>query len=176
MTTNSWMEIDITCGTKIHALRAGTPLLFVTWLFKIIFEVNYHVYVKCQTRICTTWPSFPFTCRLLFIISSHRLVVLRNFLSIRIVLSCFYLLIFYFEKFSTGIWRLPFAVYVKPLKISYRYVAGFFFPTARSLGRQHCKVHDVRGWQCTITRECWPLARFILINLYMKKFFSSWAI
>ena len=126
MTTNSWMEIDITCGTKIHALRAGTPLLFVTWLFKIIFEVNYHVYVKCQTRICTTWPSFPFTCRLLFIISSHRLVVLRNFLSIRIVLSCFYLLIFYFEKFSTGIWRLPFALYVKPLKTSYRYVAGFF--------------------------------------------------
>ena len=38
MTTNSWMEIDITCGTKIHALRAGAPLLFVTWLFKIIFE------------------------------------------------------------------------------------------------------------------------------------------
>ena len=31
--------------------------------------------------------------------------------------SCFYLLIFYFEKFSTGIWRLPFAIYVK-LKLS----------------------------------------------------------
>ena len=31
----------------------------------------------------------------------------------RIVLSCFYLLIFHFEKFSTWIWRLPFAVYVK---------------------------------------------------------------
>ena len=49
----------------------------------------------------------------LFIISTHKLVVSRNFLSIRIVLSCFYLLIFYFEKFSTWIWRLPFAVYVK---------------------------------------------------------------
>ena len=76
-------------------------------------EVKHHVYVKRQTRICTTWPSFPFTCRLLFIISSHKLVVSRNFLSIRIVLSCFYLLIFYFEKFSTWIWRLPFAIYVK---------------------------------------------------------------
>ena len=65
------------------------------------------------TLSCTTWPSFSFTCRLLFIISTLKLVVSWKFLSIRIVLSCFYLLIFYFEKFSTWIWRLPFAVYVK---------------------------------------------------------------
>ena len=84
-------------------------------------EVKHLVYVKRQTRICTTWPSFLFTCRLLFIISTHKLVVSRNFLSIRIVLSCFYLLIFYVEKFSTWIWRLPFAVYVK-LKLSTGYV------------------------------------------------------
>ena len=71
-------------------------------------EVKHHVYVKRQTRICTTWPSFPITCRLLFIISTHELVVSHNFLSIRIVWSCFYLLIFYFEIFSTWIWRLPF--------------------------------------------------------------------
>ena len=45
--------------------------------------------------------------------STPKLVVSRNLLSIRIVLSCFYLLIFYFEKFSAWIWRLPFAVYVK---------------------------------------------------------------
>ena len=32
-------------------------------------------------------------------------------------LSWFYLLIFYFEKFSTRIWRFPFAVYVT-LKLS----------------------------------------------------------
>ena len=65
-----------------------------------ITEVKHHVYVKRQTRICTTWPSFPVTCSLLFIISTHILVVSRNFLSIRIALSCFYLLIFYFEKFA----------------------------------------------------------------------------
>ena len=35
-----------------------------------------------------------------------NLVVSRNFLSIRILLSCFYLLIFYFEKFLTWIWCL----------------------------------------------------------------------
>ena len=37
--------------------------------------------------------SFLFTCRLLFIISTPKLVVSGNFSSIRIVLSCFYLLI-----------------------------------------------------------------------------------
>ena len=79
--------------------------------------MKHHVYVKRQTRIGTTWPSFPFTCRLLFTISTDKLVVSRNFLSIRIALSCFYLLIFFFEKFLAWIWRLPFAVYVK-LKLS----------------------------------------------------------
>ena len=64
--------------------------------------------MRSQVRICTTWPSFPFTCRLLFIISSPKLVISCNFLSIRIVLTCFYLLIFYFEKFSTWIGRLLF--------------------------------------------------------------------
>ena len=52
-----------------------------------------------------------------FSLFQHKLVVSCNFLSIRIVLSCFYLLIFYFEKFSTWICRLPFAVYVM-LKLS----------------------------------------------------------
>ena len=40
-------------------------------------------------------------------------VVSHNFLSIKKFLSWFYLLIFYFKKFSTWIWRLPFTVYVK---------------------------------------------------------------
>ena len=59
-------------------------------MIKTIREVKHHVYVKRQTRICTTWPSFPFACRLLFIISRHKLVVSRNFFS-----RCFCLLIFY---------------------------------------------------------------------------------
>ena len=83
----------------------------------VIGEVKHHLYVKRQTRICTTWSTFLLTCRLRFIISTHNLVVSRNFLSIRIVLSFFYLPIFYSEKFLTWIWRLPFAVYVK-LKLS----------------------------------------------------------
>ena len=56
-----------------------------------------------KTGGCVADLSFPYTCRLLFNISKHKLVVSHNFLSIRIVLSCFHLLIFYFEKFSTWI-------------------------------------------------------------------------
>ena len=56
--------------------------------------------------------SFLFTCRLLLIISTPTLVVSGNFSSIRIVLSCFYLLIFYFDKIILNL-NLPFAVYVK---------------------------------------------------------------
>ena len=82
--------------------------------YREIREVNHHVYVKRQTQICTSWPSFP---HYLSFISTHKSVVSPQFLSIRTVSSCFYLLIFYFEKFSTWIWRLPFAVYVK-LKLS----------------------------------------------------------
>ena len=43
----------------------------------------------------------PLTFRLVFISSTYKLVVSRNFLSIRIVLSCLYLLSFYFDKLST---------------------------------------------------------------------------
>ena len=46
-------------------------------------ETKHHVYVKRERQIWTcTWPSFPLTCRLLFIISTHKLVVSNNFLSI----------------------------------------------------------------------------------------------
>ena len=46
---------------------------------------------------------------LLFIISTHKLEVLRNFLSIRIVLGCFYLLIFLFWEIFTDL-NLTFAI------------------------------------------------------------------
>ena len=56
---------------------------------QLIREVKHNVYVKRQTRICTTWTRFPFACRLLFIISTHKLVVSRNVLSIRIFWAVF---------------------------------------------------------------------------------------
>ena len=39
--------------------------------------------------------------------STPKLVALRKFCSILIVLDCFYLFIFYFEKYWTRIWRCP---------------------------------------------------------------------
>ena len=54
-----------------------------------IREVKHHVYVKRQTWISTTWPSLPVACRLLFIISRHKLVVSPNFFSIRIFWAVF---------------------------------------------------------------------------------------
>ena len=83
--------------------------------------------LKLDKSLKLEWPSFPFNYRLLFIISTHILVAPRNFLSIRTVLSCFqYRLIFYLEKFSTWIRRLPFAVYVKLKVSSIQHVVQFY--------------------------------------------------
>ena len=57
---------------------------------------------------------FSFTCRLLFIISTHKVEVSHNFLSIKIVLTFFHLLILKLEILKLN---LMFAVYVK-LKLS----------------------------------------------------------
>ena len=48
--------------------------------------------------------------------------------STRIVLDCFYLLIFYSEKFSTEVCRLPYAVNVNlNLSIAHKYIPANFF-------------------------------------------------
>ena len=53
-------------------------------------------------------------------------------LSIRIVLDCFYLLIFYSEKFSTDVCRLPYAVNVN-LNLSNICFSEPIFYTKKSL-------------------------------------------
>ena len=67
---------------------------------------------KRQTWIYTAWPSFPlifpFTLSCFYIKISSFMSVL----TIEIVQDCFYPLICYSEKFSTWVWRLPFAVNV----------------------------------------------------------------
>ena len=107
-TPQLWMQVGV--GGGIVLLSKVTP-------FEDNRVVKLHLSVERKTPLCTTWSGFAFTCRLLFIISTHKWVVSRNILSIWIALSSFYLFIFYFEKFLTWIWRLPFSVYVK-LKLS----------------------------------------------------------
>ena len=81
----------------------------VTWKNR---EIKIHVYAKRQTWLCTTWPSFspyfPFTVYCFY----TKISSFMPALSIRIALDCFYLLIFYSEKFSTDVCRLPYAVNV----------------------------------------------------------------
>ena len=75
-------------------------------------QIKIHVYAKRQTWLCTTWPSFspyfPFTVYCFY----TKISSFMPALSIRIALDCFYLLIFYSEKFSTDVCRLPYAVNV----------------------------------------------------------------
>ena len=85
-----------------------------TYLKLLNREFKHDVYAWRQTWICTTWQSSFFTCRLLFIISTHKLVVSRNFLSISIVWAVFICSFFCFEKFSTWNWRYRAIIYFPP--------------------------------------------------------------
>ena len=77
----------------------------VILLFYTVFSLHAKGKVKTLERLSITananlYHVNKFSLYLSFIISTHKLVVLRNFSSIRIVLSCFYLLIFDVKKFS----------------------------------------------------------------------------
>ena len=65
--------------TKISHAAAGEG-------FQVTGEVKHHVYVKRQTRIWTTWSSFPITYRLRFIISTNKL---NSFTQFFIYNNCF---------------------------------------------------------------------------------------
>ena len=77
----------IVLNTNVVTVTSCKKNLFSA--YSINREVKHHVYVKRQTWICTTWWSFRPHCHLLFIISTHKLVVSCNFLSIRIFLAAF---------------------------------------------------------------------------------------
>ena len=68
---------------KLEVTRAQLAAISDWHEFFFIYKVRAHVILllKRQTLICTTRPSHPFTCRLLFIMlfSIHKLVVSRNF-------------------------------------------------------------------------------------------------
>ena len=120
--------------------------------------------------MCTTWPSFLFSCRLLFIIPTHKLVVSRNFLSIRIGLNCFYLLIFYFEKFSTWTWRFPYTWSLNSLLMKEFHLFVFFQKSNMYSKNPHitwlCILYLVK-WHfifLTVDDKNWtvvPLQRFL---------------
>ena len=67
-----------TCLSSSCTVWCWIPLR-TTARIKELREFKLHAYVKRQTRNCTTWPSFPLTCRLLSIISTHKSVFSSNF-------------------------------------------------------------------------------------------------
>ena len=105
------ISIFITRGVKLDGVqRTQTADL---QMYEVnIREIKIHVYPERQTWICTTWPKFspyfPFTVYCFY----SKISSFMPALSIRIALDCFYLLIFYSEKFSTDVCRLPYAVNV----------------------------------------------------------------
>ena len=84
-----------------------------------IRDDKHHVYAKRQTRICSTWPSSSFTCRLLLIISSHKWFVSSNFLSTTIFWAVFICSFSWQILNLSWIWLLLFAEYVKHLLINF---------------------------------------------------------
>ena len=113
-----WKWVLFVSGMKNHFHIKGWALNLVLiqrtegtrkWPIR---EIKIHVYAKRQPWLCTTWPSFspyfPFTVYCFY----TKISSFMPALSIRIVLDCFYLLIFYSDKFSTDVCRLPYAVNV----------------------------------------------------------------
>ena len=70
-------------------------------------------------------PYFSFTVYCFY----TKITSLMSVLSTRIVLDCFYLLIFYSEKFSTDVCRLPYAVNVN---LNLSIAVGRNFDSARA--------------------------------------------
>ena len=84
----------------------------ISRFFSSYFFCYLHFFFPCafshphppSAGIRSTIYRHPFTVHYFYTLISS----FTHFLSIKIVLSCFYLLSFYFEKFSTWIWRLPY--------------------------------------------------------------------
>ena len=72
-------------------------------------------------------------------------------LSKRIVVDCFYLLIFYFEKFSTDVCRLPCAVNVN-LNLSIYSLSPSPFPF-KNVVSMLIKDKDITSYQLLLTKQ-----------------------
>ena len=89
------------CPARIS--RAGSAKL-KNLLMEVTFTSN-----RRQTQTCSTWQSFLFTSRLLTCSFLHlNWQFHTQFFIDKNCVELFYLLIFYFEKFSTWICRLPY--------------------------------------------------------------------
>ena len=64
----------------------------ITWSLNSLFRITF----TANMNLCTMWPRFPLLVSYFYKLKNSCITL---FLSVRIVLDCFYLLIFYFENF-----------------------------------------------------------------------------
>lgn len=95
-----------TCGYEGQLEKVFRP--WRTWYRVIIDRFRVTFTANGKPEFVPGDHVFPSYRRLLFNITTRKSVDSRQFLSLRIIssCSCFYPLIFYFENFSTWIWRL----------------------------------------------------------------------
>ena len=76
-----WQHRHSTHFTATFQTKLRVFCCTFSWTFK------HHIYIKWQMHICITWPSFPLTCHLLFIIFTHKLLVVVS--QIFFIQKCF---------------------------------------------------------------------------------------
>ena len=101
-------NVNLYCMTKFSHLCSG---LHTAAKIAINFLQLFTIFATV-CKLGHNYLSFLLNCRLLFITSNSKIHSFMPVLSIRIVPDSFYLIIFFSEKFSTSIWRLPLAANV----------------------------------------------------------------
>ena len=97
-----WLMLQQLWDLNDKYLKKGTNLKTIERLRVMFMANSKHEFVP---------PNQVFPLLVITVLYLYKKVsCLMPVLSITIVSSCFYLLIFYFEKFSTWIWHLPFAI------------------------------------------------------------------
>ena len=66
--------------------------IIITWSLNFLFRITF----TANMNLCTMWPRFPLLVSYFYKIKNSCITL---FLSVRIVLDCFYVLIFSFENF-----------------------------------------------------------------------------
>ena len=117
---NTLLKFEITARWNCKLITANCSLRFAFSHEKPNAKCLYDDVCKRQTLIYTTWPSFSFACRPLFIISAHKFSSFMQFFIHKNFLSCFSLLIFYFEmnsQLEPDVCRLAYTWSLNSLKI-----------------------------------------------------------
>ena len=103
-----WKPTPLKNGKSSYFKSSFTSVLLFSIRFIIIERLRFTFTPNGKREFVPRDPYFPFTLYCFY----TKISCFMPVLTIGIVRGCFYLLIFYSEKFSTWVWRLPYAVNV----------------------------------------------------------------